>query len=159
MQTFLPYPDFQESAKVLDYRRLGKQRVEGLQLLNSLLIPTSSKGWKNHPAREMWRGHEYQLAKYNQYICLEWISRGYKDTCLDKTLAIMSNLPVSTLPIWFGNPGFHAAHRSNLLRKDFGFYSKFNWLETPNLPYLWPSVINGEVIYRAKHSGRSEYAV
>ena len=36
MQTFLPYPDFQISASVLDYRRLGKQRVECKQLLTAL---------------------------------------------------------------------------------------------------------------------------
>ena len=29
MQTFLPYPDFKQSAACLDYSRLGKQRVEG----------------------------------------------------------------------------------------------------------------------------------
>lgn len=28
MQTFLPYPDFKKSAQCLDYRRLGKQRVD-----------------------------------------------------------------------------------------------------------------------------------
>ena len=36
MQTFLPYPDFTQSAKTLDYRRLGKQRVEAWQILNAL---------------------------------------------------------------------------------------------------------------------------
>ena len=34
MQTFLPYADFQRSAQVLDYKRLGKQRVEALQIHN-----------------------------------------------------------------------------------------------------------------------------
>ena len=33
MQTFLPFPDFQQSAAVLDRVRLGKQRVEALQIL------------------------------------------------------------------------------------------------------------------------------
>ena len=33
MQTFLPYPDFARSAAVLDRQRLGKQRVEVLQIL------------------------------------------------------------------------------------------------------------------------------
>lgn len=33
MQTFLPYPDFAESAKVLDNGRLGKQRLEAKQIL------------------------------------------------------------------------------------------------------------------------------
>jgi hypothetical protein len=28
MQTFLPYKSFEESASVLDWRRLGKQRVD-----------------------------------------------------------------------------------------------------------------------------------
>ena len=36
MQTFLPYPDFQLSAECLDYKRLGKQRLEAFQLLVAL---------------------------------------------------------------------------------------------------------------------------
>lgn len=40
MQTFLPYKDFAECARVLDDKRLGKQRVECLQILNALRPPT-----------------------------------------------------------------------------------------------------------------------
>lgn len=36
MQTFLPYEDFEQTASVLDRQRLGKQRVETLQLLKAL---------------------------------------------------------------------------------------------------------------------------
>ena len=36
MQTFLPFPDFVASARSLDRLRLGKQRVETLQILNAL---------------------------------------------------------------------------------------------------------------------------
>ena len=36
MQTFLPYESFEESASVLDWRRLGKQRVEGMQIINAI---------------------------------------------------------------------------------------------------------------------------
>jgi hypothetical protein len=36
MQTFLPYNDFVKSARVLDYKRLGKQRVEGMQIINAI---------------------------------------------------------------------------------------------------------------------------
>ena len=36
MQTFLPYSSFTESAKILDWRRLGKQRVEGMQIINAI---------------------------------------------------------------------------------------------------------------------------
>lgn len=33
MQTFLPYGSFIESAKCLDYGRLGKHRVEAKQII------------------------------------------------------------------------------------------------------------------------------
>ncbi|MFN7881952.1 MAG: pyrimidine dimer DNA glycosylase/endonuclease V, partial [bacterium] len=33
MQTFLPSPSFAESARILDNKRLGKQRVECKQIL------------------------------------------------------------------------------------------------------------------------------
>lgn len=39
MQTFLPYADFAECARVLDDKRLGKQRVECLQILKALQPP------------------------------------------------------------------------------------------------------------------------
>ena len=36
MNTFLPYSDFIRSAKCLDYKRLGKQRVEAWQIYQTL---------------------------------------------------------------------------------------------------------------------------
>jgi hypothetical protein len=48
VQTFLPYPDFAASAAVLDTKRLGKQRVETVQVLRGLTLPTY--GWRHHPA-------------------------------------------------------------------------------------------------------------
>jgi hypothetical protein len=54
MQTFLPVANFKESAKILDYRRLGKQRVEARQILNAL--QGKSKGWANHPATKCGEG-------------------------------------------------------------------------------------------------------
>ena len=70
VNTFLPYADFEESAKALDYRRLGKQRVEALQILRANLGMT--KGWVNHPAAKMWKGHEITLCKYGIAMCMEW---------------------------------------------------------------------------------------
>jgi len=58
MQTFLPYTDFIQSAKCLDYRRLGKQRLEAKTILNILLNETTKAGWRNHPAVLMWSSHE-----------------------------------------------------------------------------------------------------
>lgn len=78
MQTFLPVASTSKSAEMLDYRRLGKQRVETWQILNTLT--GQSSGWANHPAVKMWRGHETALAIYGYDVCSEWIRQGYKDT-------------------------------------------------------------------------------
>lgn len=137
MQTFVPHSDFTESAKCLDNRRLGKQRVEVLQILNAL-TGQSTKGWVNHPATAMWRENIAGLAAYGVAICDEWISRGYKDTCRAKISALVE--PDDTdLPIWWGDERVHASHRANLLRKMPEYYSQFGWLENPELPYFWPS--------------------
>ena len=36
MQTFMPYPDIVKSVRCLDYKRLGKQRVEAMQTYNQI---------------------------------------------------------------------------------------------------------------------------
>ena len=54
MQTFLPVADFEDGARLLDSPRLGKQRVETLQILRALELP--DYGWASHPAVRMWRG-------------------------------------------------------------------------------------------------------
>lgn len=139
MQTFLPYPDFHRSAEVLDYRRLGKQRVEAKQILQALHY---GGGWVNHPATKMWKGYHKALGEYWLVCCIEWKSRGYNDRLSSEAmryLESMSALP-SQKPPWFGTARFHAAHRSNLLRKDPIYYSKFGWEEHGHLPYVWPTV-------------------
>lgn len=91
MQTFLPYRSFIESAKCLDNKRLGKQRVEVLQILNTLT--GKSNGWSNHPAVRMWRGYERALCAYGLEVCEEWhYERGFKDTCWTKIYDIESSL-------------------------------------------------------------------
>ena len=130
MQTFLPYPDFKKSAQSLDYRRLGKQRVECLQILKALELGTG--GWVNHPATKMWRGYEDALRKYMAECITEWISRGYNNTMSIPTVGSYTNPP------WLGDEAFHSSHRSNLLRKDAVYYGKFGWSEPNDLPYVWP---------------------
>lgn len=139
MQTFLPYSNFVESAAVLDRQRLGKQRVETLQIMQTLAGISKGRGWVNHPATKMWRGHEYALLRYQIAICKEWKSRSYKDTCLEKTFAAFDLIvDECTEPEWLGREDIHASHRSNLLRKKPEHYSKFGWTELDNLEYIWP---------------------
>jgi hypothetical protein len=139
MQTFLPYPDYQKSAQVLDRARLGKMRVEAKQIYLALTDP--SYGWKNHPAVKMWSGWQYNLdalAQYGWCICDEWRNRGYKDTLIG-FFAERLNMSHKNwlLPPWL-DKDFCRAHQSNLLRKDFTFYSKFFVDVPPDLPYIWP---------------------
>lgn len=151
MQTFLPYPDFEKSASVLDRQRLGKQRVEAMVLLK--IIRDNKKCWANHPIRLMWMKNLEALAYYGVVICDEWIRRGYKDTCREKILDLNRELDGSELsvlrqkyvnrddgflPSWFGDEDFHASHRSNLIRKDETYYSAFGWTEPNDLAYVWP---------------------
>lgn len=143
MQTFLPYADFAQSAKCLDMKRLGKQRVEVLQLLNSLTGKTKG-GWVNHPAREMWRGYEQALVEYGLVICNEWTSRGYKDTCYDKIHAFFNESVPLTLPPWVGREDIHLSHKSRLIQKYPEHYRPL-WPDIPdNLEYVWPVELKGK---------------
>lgn len=132
MQTFLPYPSFIDSAKSLDRQRLGKQRVEALQLLKGQ--------WPNHPAAKMWQGYKEALALYGVYICREWTGRGYKDNCLIQILDEVPDIDFGNVqfPNWFGNYDFHRSHQSNLVRKDSLFYAPQFQNVPDNLPYVWP---------------------
>ena len=133
MQTFLPYADFIKSAKCLDYKRLGKQRVEAKQLID-LLEGKTDNNWKNHPAYKMWEGYTNTLKFYYNIILTEWINIGYNNNMKHY---MMDNSKDMKFPPWFGRQDFHDAHKSNLLRKDKEFYGKYNWDVPDNLPYKW----------------------
>lgn len=140
MQTFLPYPDYTASAQTLDRMRLGKQRVETLQILKTLT--GASSGWSTHPAVRMWEGYEDALLAYGLTVCKVWTDKGYKDTCADK----MRNLHTPAtgasslaLPPWHGHEPFHLSHRSNLVRKLPAHYAPQFPGVPDDLPYLWPS--------------------
>ena len=135
MQTFLPYPNFKKSVQVLDYKRLGKQRVESFQVLNILLRRTDTKGWVNHPVTKMWAGYESALQLYQNFTITEWIKRGYKNNMELEVIADQAEMPH-----WLGDEKLHRSHRSNLLRKDWEYYSPY-FNEDPTLPYFWPSQI------------------
>lgn len=150
MQTFLPHPDFERSAASLDDRRLGKQRVEVLQVMRALTRP--GHGWRHHPATKMWRGHEEALAAYGRAICDEWVRRGHADTCaakIDDDAAVAGVQRVRTqqeladtgaLPAWLGDEDLHRSHRSNLVRKDPEHYGPLFPDVPDDLPYVWPAV-------------------
>jgi hypothetical protein len=139
MQTFLPYPDFVQSASVLDYRRLGKQRVECKQIL--LALQRTSGGWVNHPAVRMWRTYDIALCVYGWMMCREWVDRGYKDNLMGwfQRYRADHGLRRYVHPPWLGDNAFHLSHQSNLVRKDAEFYGPLFPGVPDDLPYVWPA--------------------
>jgi hypothetical protein len=137
MQTFLPWGSFDRSAQDLDRQRLGKQRVECLQIMTALALP--NYGWQHHPAVRMWRGHQDHLLDYQGAICSVWRHKGYRDTCWEKTQAMFRRIQdESDMPPWLGDEALHRSHRSNLIRKDPAFYGPKYPGVPDDLEYVWP---------------------
>jgi hypothetical protein len=161
MQTFVPLiSSFEDIAKTLDNKRLNKQALEGWQILMTLLEldpqgqHRQPKGWVNHPAVKMWRGHEAALYRYIQAMVDEWKSRGYKSTIGDKAKSTLVRAyelglitDAATNPDWMvDQPYFKqiaSSHRLALLNKDYEWYSQFGWDEDlgyrpETYEYIWP---------------------
>jgi hypothetical protein len=148
VQTFLPYADFARSAGVLDRARLGKQRVESIQIVRALTIPTY--GWRHHPAALMWRGYLEALGAYSFAIIAEWTRQGYADTCAATIAGDLAKAHVTdvrtqselsaaqALPPWLGDPDFHRGHQSALVRKDPAHYGPIFPGVPDDIPYVWP---------------------
>jgi hypothetical protein len=145
MQTFLPYADFGASAAALDDRRLGKQRVETLQVMRALTIP--GYGWQHHPVVAMWRGYRPALMSYQDAVCAEWLGRGHVDTCREKTYADLGLVPSDAalyeagtfeVPPWNADEAVHRSHRSKLVQKDSEFYRPLFGDVADDLDYVWP---------------------
>ncbi len=139
MITFLPDRSFFECARILDYRRLGKQRLEARWVLQELQKENSR--FKNHPLYKMWDGFEGMLINYGIAIIDEWISRGYKDNQLSWFLDQDQEGYEDNDPFWVFDERIYSSHRTKLITKDPQYYSQFGWSEIPdsNCLYYWPS--------------------
>lgn len=93
----------------------------------------------------MWMGYENSLTYYMNCCITEWINRGFKNN--------MKIIEIDNIinPNWVGDDRLHSSHRSNLLRKNFKFYSQYNWheknIDYNHIPYWWGEEYGyGEVI-------------
>lgn len=148
MQTFVPYADFERTARVLDDRRLGKQRVEALQIVRALTWP--GYGWASHPAVLMWKSYEEALGRYGLTCCEVWTERGFGDTCAATIVADLRAAGVhrirsqaalraaGRLPPWLDDEAVLASHRAALVRKEPETYRPRFPDTDPSLPYVWP---------------------
>lgn len=143
MQTFLPYPGFSDSAAVLDGARLGKQRVETLQILRALQLP--DYGWQNHPAVLMWRGRVPALVSYGLSCVATWRALGHADSTAHQIAEFAPQAGTQSelrrrglLPSWLGDERVHESHRSRLIAKNAAYYRPL-FPDTPaELDYYWP---------------------
>ena len=169
VQTFLPYPDFERSAHTLDLKRLGKQRVETIQVVRALVRP--GYGWANHPAVLMWKGFEEALGRYGLVCCQAWTELGFRDTCsqtitedlktagIDTIRSQRELAAVDALPAWLGDGALHLSHQSALVRKNPVHYRPLFPDVPDSLEYLWPvrspAVLAAEQ-RRAENEGRRQ---
>lgn len=166
VNTFLPFPSFTRSARVLDGARLNKQRLEVTWILKAL---NGAKGYSRHPATRMWAGHEFALISYGLHVHDELTRRKVPDRedleglmCDFAPFSRVDGLRLTPrqlkekgwLPWWFGWRRFHQSHRSNLFRKDPNHYMNFHDYEGvgPDLPYIWPR--EQPYHWMEKHAGK-----
>lgn len=141
MNTFIPCAEYDEGFRILDTKRLGKQRLEVLQVVRHLVGVDPEFPWHSHPCTRMWRGHAHELARYGLAACAEWVKRGYMDSIGDRLAKILEwhsrDHYDFRRPEWSVDPRTHIAHRSNLIRKDRAFYGRW-WPDVPaDFPYVW----------------------
>ena len=144
VNTFLPYADFTKCAKILDNKRLGKQRVEAKQIISVITNEYKGKAWRSHPAVLMWAGHVKALMVYYNTMVKEWIYRGYVNNM--RLYEIKG--PVK-MPWFIGNKSFHLSHQANLLRKNYEYYSRY-FKHVPSdyiiYTYIWPNKLSHQQI-------------
>ena len=115
MQTFLAYPDYEKSVKILDNSRLIKQCVETQQILNAII---NKSGWKFHPASRMFKNNTNSLVNYGLAACVEVKNRGFKwQKNYEKIISFYDETKSDDSPDWLGDQKVHNSHKSRLLCK------------------------------------------
>jgi len=148
-----------KTARALDDRTLGHQRVEALELLELLLGGEKPRG----PAARMWFGYEYALAVYGMMMCMEWVhNRGCADNLFFKFYNAIQDVKKDEPdfsyiePPWFRDADVLRSHRSNLVRRQRElkipggerYTAAFGRATPKNMPYLWPLLDQSGTSYK-----------
>lgn len=133
MQVFMSEFVFDDTAQVLDTKRLVKQLLEGRQIMSVLAGEQNGNGWKNHPAVRMFEGYEKALYAYLKAIKNEMQTRGYK---WEKNWEVIEDLysrhfknETQGYPLWMRDPEtwkrVMITHRGRLWEKDPAHYAHY----------------------------------
>lgn len=136
--TFYTHSDPRITASILDDRRLGKQRVEALQIVNAL---QGTSRWRNHPCARMWEGYVPALKDYCNIMIEEWVRRGKVNN-----MAFYAVEQPVRYPDWIYSERVLFSHRARLVTKEPGFYaSRLVFPEEYRYHgYIWPSKWSAE---------------
>lgn len=149
IQTFLPYEDYTETARCLRDKELENQRLHVKMLLDTLheIDELTVQVWRSHPAVDMWKGYEAQLAVYGLAMCDEWTRRFGTDKLTDYIQWHLDNVTcvedfVMEKPPWMRRTitldALVRNHRGVLIAKDPVWYSRYKWEIAPCTAFFWP---------------------
>jgi hypothetical protein len=136
MITFIVTADLIMNARLLDSKRLGKQRIEALQILKAIEMGT---GWVHHPMTKAWRPYPMALKYYTNCIIKEFIRRGGHNT-----LSLFELPEMIIFPWWLSWERLHQSHRMMLFRKNPDFYGNQFSIDPSYSAYgyIWPHLIS-----------------
>lgn len=117
MQIFIPFPCVRKSLKSLDYKRLGKQRLEAWQIIR--IIRGETTGYQKHPIISTYRKYLPAVIDYYNKCLEEWENRGYQN---DKLQPIKLDSEPERPPFW-DYKEFTDRHQAILRAKDPLFYT------------------------------------
>jgi hypothetical protein len=147
MMTFRPYKSHVQSARVLDDRRLGKQRVEAMQIMQAAFSWMTNEhggkvGWSHHPVVMMWAGQENpyidhacgkihlrDLINYHYHMANQWQARGFAHNHQHRIIPYLLALRGSE-ELFADHPlpwdkEQETAHKRILLKKDPEWYGQY----------------------------------
>lgn len=121
---FIPLSDPIEIAKILDDKRLGKQRVEAKQIITIITGEAKSLAWSHHPAVLMWKDYPNELKYYYNCIVLEWVHRGYINN-MPLFATSKQNRTPPRMPWFMYCKPVLLSYQASLLRKNYSHYHKY----------------------------------
>lgn len=153
IQTWLPFPNFRESAQALSDSDLELQRYHVLHIIETLHLVETSDLPEEYDKTDvsdlslvcnMWREYEMQLCEYGLEICDEWSVRNRIPDPLYQHIAkhlewATSDDALMGTPQWFGNIDFHDSHKSALFRKNPEHYRETLGFDPRVDKIIWPA--------------------
>lgn len=145
----MTHMSYGKTARALDLRTLGHQRIEAFKVFNDLTQGVK----KRHPVYSMWDGYEFSLGIYTMMMCMEWVNhRGCADKIFYKVYRIIEEIKRNdhrftyVEPPWLKDKAVLRSHRSNLLRRENdgviageNYFRAFGNIDD-DWPYIWPII-------------------